>query len=236
MKADSDAISDMRTITSLVKGLDILTVLGANPEGLTIPALVEAMNLSRSTVIRVLDTLLAYGLVERSGRKVRCSASFVHWARNDRHVADRRRYRAVLQGMAREIGELVLVGVLEGSSVVHLDYIEADHAVRVAPAPHTRHNLRVNALGKLALSRRPDLAQRWERSDPAFTRQLQTVRETGVAWNREESTPGVIAVATDGFSNAATEPMLAVAWPTFRFSEAKAREAIKVIRRLTRKS
>jgi DNA-binding IclR family transcriptional regulator len=223
----------MNAITSLIKGLDILTILGGKPEGMTIPGLVEALNLSRSTVIRVMDTLLVYGLVERDGRRVKCSDSFTNWASNDRHMEDRRRYRVVLEGIAREIGELVLLGVLEGSSVVHLDFIEADHAVRVAPAPHTRHNLRVNALGKYALSRRPDLAHAWIRNDPALARELDEIREIGVSWNREESTSGVIAMATRGFSDSPTEPMIAVAWPTFRFSEAKAAEALAVIRLLT---
>mgnify|MGYP000473874940 CR=1 FL=1 len=51
-----------------------------------------------------------------------------------------------------QTGELVLLGLHEGNGIVHIDYIESDHMVRVAPAPGTRHNFKVNALGKLALN------------------------------------------------------------------------------------
>jgi len=36
-----------------------------------------------------------------------------------------------------QTGELVLLGLHEGNGIVHIDYIESDHMVRVAPAPAT---------------------------------------------------------------------------------------------------
>ena len=154
---------------------------------MTVQELALAMNLPRTTVIRILNTIVGYGLVVRNDRRYRVTAAFENWCRPDRNAWHCRRYRPVLEAWARVTGELVLLGQLEGAGVVHLDYVESDRSVAVAPAPTTHHNIRHNALGKLFLSERPDLAARWVRSDPEFARELETIRELGVAWNRGET-------------------------------------------------
>ena len=207
----------MKPITSLVKALDVLTLLSSKSNGLSITELAEAMHLPRSTLMRTLNTLTVYGLVEKQGRNYQCGATFDQWAQRDRQYYLIRRYRKVLETVAAEINELVLLGLHEGNGVVHIDYIESDQMVRVAPSPVTRHNLQVNALGKLALSRRPDLIDAID--NPKLLEEISVIQHTGVAWNREQSVPGMIALATHGFSNSPTEPMLAVAWPASRFTE-----------------
>lgn len=217
----------MKPITSLVKALDVLTLLSSKSTGLSMPKLAEAMNLPRSTLARTLNTLIAYGLIEKTGRIYRCGASFDQWAQRDRQHYWIQRYRKVLEHVAAEINELVLLGMHEGNGVVHIDYIESDQMVRVAPSPFTRHNLQVNALGKLALSRRPDLIEAIDAPD--LLKELSEIQRTGVAWNREQSVPGMIALATYGFSKSPTEPMIAVAWPAHRFTEESSARALASI-------
>jgi DNA-binding IclR family transcriptional regulator len=218
----------MKPITSLIKALDVLSLLSSKSTGLCMPELAEAMNLPRSTLARTLNTLIAYGLIEKTRRIYRCGAGFDQWARRDRHHHWIHRYRKVLEHVAKETGELVLLGLHEGNGIVHIDYIESDHMVRVAPAPGTRHNFEVNALGKLALSRRPDLMESIDKPD--LLKELKEIQRTGVAWNREQSVAGMIALATHGFSNSPTEPMIAVAWPSSRFTEERGAVALVAIR------
>ncbi len=194
---------------------------------MTMPDLIEAMNLPRSTIIRVLNTLIAYGLVERDGRIYRCGKAFDDWAQRDRHSVLKRRYRPILEEISHQTGELTLLGLHEGNGVVHVDYVESDHRIRVAPYPATRHPLQVTAMGKLALSKRMDLAEKLD--NPKLMKELEEVRRTGVAWNREESVEGMVAMATYGLSEGITEPMLVVSWPVYRFSEEKARAALEMI-------
>ncbi|MDR1284263.1 MAG: helix-turn-helix domain-containing protein [Opitutaceae bacterium] len=214
--------------TTLLRGLDVLSLLLSTGEGLALPEILLAMNEPRSNVLRLLRSLLVYGLVERSGRLWRVSALFDSWGLRGRHQILRMKYRPVLEKIARATGELTLLGLHEGNGMVHLDYIESDHVIRVAPAPQTRHNLRVSAIGKLALSRRPDLCEAI--TDKRLKRELEEVRKTGVAWNREESVKGMIVLAHPGLNNTPSEPMIAVAWPVFRFSEKKAQAAARSIR------
>lgn len=223
-------IALMDRVTSLLKALDLLGILAAHSKGMTAQELATAMNLARTTVIRVLNTVVEYGLVAKEGRHYRVTRAFGEWARPQRHARLRRRYRKLLEQIAADTGELVLLGTLEGAGVVHLDYIEADHAVKVAPAPWTHHNIRHNAMGKLILSQRPDLAGPWIAKDPSFEAELDEVRRTGTAWNRGETVPGMVAMAIDGVQAVHSEPKIAVAWPQQRFEEKQALQVATMIR------
>jgi len=215
------------SFSSLFKALDVITLLTGHPSGLRMYEVVEYLNLPRPTVVRLLQGLGEYGLVEKQGRLYRLSGRFAEWACPDRHGLLRKRHRPLLDAVAAGTGELVLLGVQEGNAIVHIDYIESDHAVRVAPAPATRHNLQSSALGKLALSRTPHL--RKHVNSARLKKELMDIDSEGIAWNREESNKGVIAMATWITTSAATAPMIAVAWPAYRFSDFSAHKALRII-------
>lgn len=221
-------LSPKQISSTFLKGLDVLTLLASAPAGMPLADITRAMHEPRSNILRLLESLVVYGLAERCGRNWQVSAAFDSWCVRGRHQMLRMRYRTILEAVASATGELTLLGLHEGNGVIHIDYIESDHIIRVAPAPQTRHNLRVNAMGKLALSRRPDLYEAI--TDTKLLKELEEVRKSGVAWNREESVKGMIVVALPGLHNTPSEPMISVAWPAFRFTESKAKKAIKSIR------
>jgi len=216
----------MDTAATALKAFDLLTILAGRSPGMKVAELAQALNQPRTNIVRLLKTVETYGLVARDARCWRITPAFRAWAAPpDRYEAMCRRYRRVLEVVAARTGELVLLGLHEGNGIVHIDYIESDHRIRIAPSPDTRHSLQHNALGKLALSRRPDLAVKVR--DARLQAELAEIRRTGVAWNREETVRGMIALARPGFTNSPTDAMLAVAWPAFRFSERKTRDALR---------
>lgn len=218
----------MDSASTVLKALDTLTILAGSAGGMPLPELAQALNQPRSNVVRLLGSLRGYGLVARDGRAWKTTQVFRQWsAPSGRYDTLRRTYRPLIEEIGEKTGELVLLGLHEGNGCVHIDYVESDQRIRVAPAPFTRHGLRHNAMGKLALSRRPDLAARFE--DPAFQRELEEIRANGYAWNREETVRGMITMAMPGLTNAPTEPMIIVAWPAFRFTDGRAAHARLVI-------
>lgn len=226
---------DKSISTSLIKALDVIGFLSGHPGGIRLVELVEGSGLPRSTVIRILQTLQDYGLVDKHGANhYRLTARFHSLANPDRYAQLRSRYRPVLQAISGEVKELVLLGLREGAAIIHIDYIEWDHAIRVAPTPHTRHPWHKHALGKLAMSLQPGILE--QTRNRKLRAEIAEIQRTGVAWNREESEPGMIAMATWGFKASPAEPMIAVAWPTFRFSEATAAKAIRSIRAIVQQA
>lgn len=218
----------MANSASLIRALDILTVLAGRSEGVSVAEVVEILEQPRSNVVRIVNTMIEYGLIERNARKLLPTRAFYDLCVQDRYSHLRTKYRAVLRFLSEQLNELVLLGVQEGNGIIHIDFIESDHRVRVAPSPITRHDISLNAIGKVALARRPDLLS--AEANPDLEREIATVRREGIGWNREETTEGVIVIACPGYTNAPTEPIIAVAWPSNRFTEDKAKTAHKLIR------
>ena len=219
---------DRTVSTSLIKALDLLTYMAGHAEGIRLVDLVLGSGLPRSTGVRIIQTLQDYGLVEKQGPHYLLTPQFRAWSSSDRYSVLRARYRPVLEAVSAGVKELVLAGLREGAAIIHIDYIEWDHAIRVAPTPHTRHPWHKHALGKLAMSLQPGILEHTR--NRKLRDELEEIQRTGVAWNREESEPGMIALATWGVRKSPAEPMIAVAWPTFRFSEQAAAAALRVIR------
>lgn len=219
----------MSISTSLIRALDVLTLVAGRPDGASVAEVVAALDQPRSNVVRIVNTLVQQGLVARKGRVLQPTQALYDLCTRDRYGHLRTKYRALLRHISRELNELVLLGVQEGNAIIHIDYIESDHRIRVAPSPVTRHDLRHNAIGKVALARRPDMIEDFT-FDEAFLQEIAQVRRQGLGWNKEETTEGVIVMACPGYSNASTEPIIAVAWPKNRFTDAGAQNALQVIR------
>lgn len=216
--------------TSFLKGLDLMTVLARQPEGLTMPALRQRLKLPRTTLLRILSTLELYGLAARRGGVWRATPRFHDWCSRDTHGEIKDRHHETLRRIAAETGELVELGVAEGDGIRYIDWIQAPHAIVIDPPKSSLYPLHQTATGKLILSQRPDLCEALR--DRRLLDEIATARAEGVAWNRRESDPNIIAVAAWLDQASPTAPIACVKWPFFRFTEAKARRALAVIRAL----
>jgi len=215
--------------TSLMKGLDVLNVIARHPTGVSIQDATRLLTIPRTSILRILVTLQCYGLVEKAGKTYRTTEQFADWTSHEMHSTLKRRFRSVLKAVSQEMKETAILGILEGSKIRHIDFVEWDHAVRIDPAPTRRHPLETTAMGKLVLSQRPDLSETIKNAKTL--KEIEHARKTGIAWNRQEYEAGVFAVATWAASPSGITPMISVSWPIFRYSEAKALEAVKIIRK-----
>ncbi|MGL5019280.1 MAG: IclR family transcriptional regulator [Luteolibacter sp.] len=220
---------DKAVSSSLIKALDVISFLSGHAEGLQLLELVDGSALPRSTVIRILQTLEDYGLVTKLGRHYLLTTRFRAWANPDRYSLLRMAYRPILEAISAEVKELVLIGLREGAAIIHIDYIDWDNSIPIAPIPHTRHPWDKHALGKLAMSLTSGILEKTRNAK--LRAELEEIQRTSVAWNREESQSGMIAMATWALLQAPSEPMISVAWPTNRFTEEKANAALRIIRR-----
>jgi DNA-binding IclR family transcriptional regulator len=218
-----------RFATSLLKALDLLTALARRPEGQTVPELVAHLRLPRTSILRMLATLEHYGLVAQDGRLWRTTERFYEWGRRETHHELQRRYHRALRAIAARVGELVELGVGEGGGVRYIDWVQADHPITVDPRKSSLYPLHRTATGKLILSQRPDLAAAVR--DAHLQAEIAAAGRLGVAWNRQESDPNLVAVATWAAPPGPSAPVICVKWPFFRFTEAAAKRALVWIRR-----
>jgi DNA-binding IclR family transcriptional regulator len=118
--------------------------------------------------------------------------------------------------------ETVQLAVLDESEVLYVEIISGHRKVATPSRRGGRMPAHCTALGKAILAFSDDVGRAWiERHSPletrtawtladpaALARELQDIRRAGVAYDREESTPGLVCVAApllsaDGTARAA---------------------------------
>lgn len=215
--------------SSLLKALDLLTLLARNPQGLPMARLRQSLGYPRTSILRMLATIELYGLVARQEDMWRTTELFYDWCNRNTHREIQERYHGALRAIAAEVDELVELGILEGGGVRYIDWVQAPHAITIDPLKSSLYPLVRTASGKLLLSQRPDLCA--DLDDRRLLEEIAAAKKEGVAWNRRESDRNIMAVATWAAPASPTTPIICIKWPVFRFSYTKARRALGVIRR-----
>lgn len=215
--------------TSFLKGLDLLTLLARSPAGLTVPEIRQRLKLPRTSLLRMLGTLEQFGLVAHQENVWTTTERFHEWCDREMYREIKDRYHRALHAIALEVDELVELGIGEGRGVRYIDWVQAAHPITIDPLKSALYPLHCTATGKLLLSQRPDLCAGF--TDPRLLAEINEARRTGIAWNRRESDPNITAVATWVGKPSAMTPVICVKWPFFRFTEAKARQALTATRR-----
>jgi IclR family transcriptional regulator, acetate operon repressor len=147
---------------SLEKALDVLDAVGAAPTGLSQLELADRLNLPRTTVYRLLATLVARGLLRRDLlRRVYClgfrcfEMARQAWAMPDLVAAA----SVELRSLRDLTGETAYLATLDGLEVVSLERVDGAHSQRSSAALGQRKPLYCTSQGKAMLSAMPQ-AQR----------------------------------------------------------------------------
>jgi DNA-binding IclR family transcriptional regulator len=203
----------------------VLRALNGEPQGLSLAQLADRVGLPRSTVHRIVTALVAEGLIASASPvgRVRIGPEFARLASSSR--ADLwQEAEPFMRRIFDEIGETVDCSVLDGDHVRVIHGIPARHHLRVTADVGTTFPLHCSSKGRAILAAYdPDAAARMlpeklERytgktltSLDGLLKELATVRETGIAYNREEATLGICsaAIAIRGSSGA----LLAISVP-----------------------
>lgn len=203
---------DSRQLTAVGKALVVLAAFRYARPSLSLAELAKRADMPKSTVFRLLSDLESAGFVERDGRDYRLGLSlFELGSRVDFNRPNGLRELAThdLVQLYTQTGMTVHLAVLSGSHIVYVEKLNrAGSDVRVVTVPGARTPASVTALGKAILAfRTPEdirlvaeggLVRRTQHSctDPRrFLAELTRVRETGIAYEREENAIGVVSIA-----------------------------------------
>src|SRR5215208_2988491 len=190
------------TIQSVDRSARILKALASGPRRLGVSQLADQLGLSRPTVHGLLQTLQAHGFVEqdRDSDKYQLGAGLLHLG-NSYLDHNELRARSIVHAerLAQSTGEAVRVGVLHGPSVVIVHHVFRPDAVFQVLEVGAQLPAHASALGKAMLAHAPagvvedltaePLTRFTQRtlSASALRKELQTVRETGLARERDEA-------------------------------------------------
>lgn len=198
-------------IASLVKSLLVMEALGRAAGSSSLGSLIEQTGLERTTVQRIVRTLLASGYVERTGRGEYAVAprAYVLGAMLSKGSHLALAARPVLLRLQREVNEAVHLAVLEGTNVVCIEHIPADSLLVFNFPVGAQLPAYTSSLGRAMLAFSPrersvevfELSDRRRRTPKTITSlrglmaELEHVRQEGYALVSSEVETGVCSVA-----------------------------------------
>lgn len=242
-----------RRVKSVDHAIDVLGAMARTGGAVGVSQLARHTGLSKATVYHLLATL------ERRRFVIRDPASALYrlsWALYElganvvREVDLSRIARPYLDMLARQLGESVLLGILDEDAVLYLDRGEAPIELRMVANTGRRGRLHATASGKVLLAFNSD-AGLWDRvvkqglprltaatiTDPDRLRhEIAQVRQQGfaVCWQEGEVGLCSVAIALHDYTGAAVG-CLTVAGPSTRLTSATLHAHLAPLRAAGRK-
>ncbi|MFE1954311.1 IclR family transcriptional regulator [Streptomyces sp. NPDC059524] len=219
--------------TVLGKALGILRAFGPADSVLPLAELVRRTGLAKGTVHRVAGDLVHHRLLDKTAHGYRLSGGLFELGL--RAAAERTLLEVAmpfLQDVYERTHETVHLGVREGHEVVYVAKIGGHRQAKAPSRTGGRMPLHCTAIGKVLLAyageeeRAAVLTGLLERrtahtviAPGLLSRQLANVLETGLAYEREESTLGLLCVAAPVLAadGATALAGISVAGPVGRF-------------------
>ena len=231
------------TIKSVVKTVKILEALSANGE-MGVTRLAQAVDMDKSTVFRILDTLknLGYLMQCPDHQSYRLGLKFLDLAKSQmtlQGLIDRG--HPYLVKLAIETGEASKLAVLEGPNALIVDSVESQHTIKVNVATGRQFSAHIVGIGKVILAYmdeehvrclfagKPLLAptDRTITSLDDLLEDLRLTRERGYAIDDEECSPGLYCLAAPVFDYGShVAAGLSVSFPILRNKTRAERERI----------
>jgi DNA-binding IclR family transcriptional regulator len=227
-----------RTLSTVGNAIRALTVL-ADRGPLRLTALAGELQLGKSTVHLLLQTLRDYGMVDYAPATSTYSVGlrvFELGATAIEQGGFGARLVGPMEELARRCNESVSLGVLNAGSVLIVQRIESPEILRADIRPGTRMPFHASASGKALLATMADAEVDQllpESLLPASTRmthrlrdelfaEIRLIREQGYAKQTEEFVEGISAVATPVLAAGGRAlAALSIAGPSSRFDEAR---------------
>ena len=206
-------------IEAIDRALTLLTGLAeAGPEPVPLTALCRHLNLNKSTAYRALATMRARGFVSQDlDGGYRLGAAAIGLGANYfGPAALAQSLHPALVVLAREVDELVHLGVLNGDRVIYVDKVEPDKAIRVWSQVGRNAPAATTSLGRAILAYRPipddqlDAFAHSEIEVAQLRQAMAAARQRGYATEIEENEPGIACLGVPLLSNGGAIAALSV--------------------------
>jgi DNA-binding IclR family transcriptional regulator len=226
--------SDTSGIRVIARAADILQALATHADGLTLREIANQVGLPRSTVQRIVSALDDANLVIAASPTsgVRLGPALISLASSAKQFDVAEIARPLLSQLSKDLGETVDFAVFGNDKAVVVDQIPGIHPLVAVSAVGSSLPLHASATGKALLSAlsKEDLASfkkrcrfipltantimNWERLE----QELNEIRRTGIAHDREEYQLGISAVAKAVFGPTGEMGAVSIPVPSERFT------------------
>lgn len=145
----------MAIVQSIERAITILEQLSGHPQGMQITKLAEETGLSKSTVHRLLSTLIELKYVKQDTDTERYSIGYraLYLSRNLLNTSSLiSNTKPFLQKLVDKINETIHLCVEENEEIVYIDKIESNQTIRMSSRIGSRAPMYCTGVGKIILS------------------------------------------------------------------------------------
>ncbi len=147
------AVQERDHVGSLARGLAVMEILAAHPQGLTLTETADRAGLTRAGARRFLLTLVAAGYAVQDGRVFRLSSRLIAVARAWLGGASLWSFaEPFMREVSQRFGEACSAAVLSGEDVVYVARVPGRHIVSVGLHVGTRLPAYCTSMGRVLLS------------------------------------------------------------------------------------
>lgn len=219
-------------IKSFHKMFEILSLFTMERTSLAISEIEEAINIPKSTIFRILNTLENGGFITKNPENHRYSlgAEFFRLGSIYNSQLD---FRSValpfMKELAKESSETIELNIIDDLSRVCIEKIDSTLAVRNFVRVGDRHPIHLGASGKVLLANLPDnemeekvlrIEKELGKPQKKLREDLIRIRERGYTFTKGERVPGSFAIAAPLFDvYGETIGSITIAGPIQRLSE-----------------
>lgn len=224
-------------VKSVSRALDIITLVSLKKGGLGVTEIANQIDINKSSVYRILSTLVQYGYVEQDHEtgKYKLGYKFLEISSKLLESIDlRAEARMYLQELENETNEVIHLVVYDQGEVVYIEKLDGNETLRMHSKVGKRAPMHCTSVGKAILAHLPssivlDILDRKGlpmhtdktiTNKEAFLAELMTVRQKGYALDLEENEYGITCIAVPIFDHMGQAiAAVSISGPTIRMTE-----------------
>ncbi|TDL83102.1 IclR family transcriptional regulator [Peribacillus frigoritolerans] len=224
-------------VKSVSRALDIITLVSLKKGGLGVTEIANQIDINKSSVYRILSTLVQYGYIEQDAEtgKYKLGYKFLEISSKLLESIDlRAEARMYLQELENETNEVIHLVVYDQGEVVYIEKLDGSETLRMHSKVGKRAPMHCTSVGKAILAYLPSsvVLEILERkglpmhTDKTITNkedfllELNTVRQKGYALDLEENENGITCIAVPIFDHMGNAiAAVSISGPTIRMTE-----------------
>lgn len=197
-------------VSVIARATAVLTAFRPEERAIGISEIARRTGLAKSTVSRLVDELVAVNLLERVNGSVRLGVKLFELGEHASRPRDLKKAAlAHMIDLSRATRQTVHLAVLEGTEVVYIQILRAAQAPELPSRVGGRMPAHATGVGKALLAHAPAdtmtalletglprVGPRTITSPAALRHELDKIRDSGIAYEQEESGPNVACAAS----------------------------------------
>jgi IclR family KDG regulon transcriptional repressor len=237
------------TVKSVARAMQILKLVSLKKEGSGVTELSNGVDINKSSVYRILSTLVKHGLVEQdtTTEKYKLGYGVLELAASLLESIDLRKEAApYLRELEQATNEVIHLVVYDQGEVVYIEKLDGTETLRMHSKIGRRAPIHCTGVGKAIVAYlppghvldilerhgMPELTPKTITDRQTYMKELQEIREQGYALDDEENELGIICVSAPIFDQTGQAfAAVSVSGPKIRMSEERQQQLISHVRR-----